>query len=123
MIVERKIGAFFVLKFSNLIDRDFIIDYGPWPVNNSLLVVDKWIPNFLFHHAHHVAFPIWIQIWDLPLEHHFADVEDDIANVIDTSLYPNEPLLFTSHNDYLRVRTLIDPSSSFHQCIHIALDN
>lgn len=39
--VEGKIRNFYLISFFNQVDRDFIVDNGPWSIQGSLLVVDR----------------------------------------------------------------------------------
>lgn len=112
------------MKFRSQADLDFVVDKGPWSVDNSLVVVDRLQPNMALQAMRVAALPVWVQFWGLPLEYHVQDVAKDLGNVVGTTMLSSEGAAqFSSHLNFIRVKVQIDPRIPLVQNVRIRLDN
>lgn len=122
--VEGQVGNYFLFKFSYPLDLDFVIENGPWSVDNSLLVVDRLLPNMALHSMRVVAIPVWVQLWGLPLDYHIPNVARDLGNVIGMTMHSDVgEVLYSSQLNFLQVKVQIEPRLPLVQNIRIRLDN
>lgn len=121
--VEAKQGNFFLMHFSNPEDLLFISTKGPWSIDNSLLVVDKWHLRLAMEEHKLESFPMWVQFWGLLHDHHTSLVAESLGDAVgDIAIHDNE-ISFSSHLHYLRVRVHIDPGKPLVQNIRVKLDD
>lgn len=122
--IEGQVGNYFLLKFSSQTDLDFVIDNGPWSLDNSFLVVDRLQPNMTLHTMRVSAIPIWVQLWGLPLDYHVSAVAKDLGDVIGTTMTSDTgDIMFSSQLNFLRVKVQVDPMMPLIQNIRIRMDN
>lgn len=88
--VVEKHGHCYILKFNNAVDIKVVKDNSPWAVKNKLLFVDSWSPNLDLENHQVLSFPIWVQIWGLPLEY----LSEDAAITLGTLMVPCMQLIF-----------------------------
>lgn len=102
--VEGQIGNFYIIRFNHVLDRDYVVNNGPWSVDNSLLVADCWRPNLLLHELRLASFAVWVQVWGLPMEYHNAHIAESIGNTIGNVTSSGNNVLFSSTINFLRIR-------------------
>ena len=59
--VEGHAGNFYVLRFQNAQDLNFICSNSPWALDNALIVADYWQPRLIFQCHRLGSFPLWVQ--------------------------------------------------------------
>ncbi|GKE27956.1 RNA-directed DNA polymerase, eukaryota, reverse transcriptase zinc-binding domain protein [Tanacetum coccineum] len=60
-------GAF-LFKFKESEGMDFVLENGPWMVNNKPLIVQKWDPDVIIDKSDPKSLPCWIKLYNVPLE-------------------------------------------------------
>ncbi|XP_039005547.1 uncharacterized protein LOC120132938 [Hibiscus syriacus] len=58
----------YVFSFSNLELRDWVLENGPWHIQNKPLVLRKWEPNLRKLDFDLKCMPVWVQLYNVPLE-------------------------------------------------------
>ncbi|KAK8713740.1 hypothetical protein V6N13_148951 [Hibiscus sabdariffa] len=58
----------YVFVFSNADARDWVIENGPWHFQNKPLILRKWEPNMSKLDFDLVCMPVWVQLYNVPLE-------------------------------------------------------
>lgn len=61
--------AFYVVRFSNLEDYEFILSQGPWMIGDSYLTIRKWVPNFIADEEPIKHLTAWVRIPNLFVEY------------------------------------------------------
>lgn len=113
-----------MFRFGSQLDLDFVIENGPWSIDNSLLVVDRLQLNMTLHSMRVVAIPVWVQLWGLPLDYHIPNVARDLGNVVGMTMVSNAgEVIYSSQLNFLRVKVHIDPRLPLVQNVRIRLDN
>ncbi|GKE60907.1 zinc knuckle CX2CX4HX4C containing protein [Tanacetum coccineum] len=58
----------FLFKFRESEGMDFVLENGPWMVNNKPLIVQKWDPDVIIDKSDPKSLPCWIKLYNVPLE-------------------------------------------------------
>ena len=61
--------AFYVVRFSNLDDYEFVLTQGPWMIGDSYLTIRKWIPNLVADEEPIKFLTAWVRIPHLSVEY------------------------------------------------------
>lgn len=68
-IMERD-SYFYLLHFEIMDDLKHICNEGPWAVDGSFSVLEKWRPNLVLSRLQLNYVSLWVQLHGLPLEYH-----------------------------------------------------
>ncbi|GKC20786.1 retrovirus-related pol polyprotein from transposon RE2 [Tanacetum coccineum] len=66
IVVDAEKMCFF--KFKNEEGMKYIIDQSPWIVNGKPLIVQKWDPEIIIEKETPCKIPVWIRLYNVPLE-------------------------------------------------------
>ncbi|XP_039003142.1 CBL-interacting protein kinase 2-like [Hibiscus syriacus] len=58
----------FIFSFSNESAREWVLEHGPWHVHNKPLILRKWEPNLKSLSFNLSKIPVWVQLYNVPLE-------------------------------------------------------
>ncbi|XVE49046.1 hypothetical protein DITRI_Ditri01bG0050700 [Diplodiscus trichospermus] len=58
----------FIIQFLNSPTRDWVLESGPWHIQNKPIIVRKWEPGLRSLEFNLEKIPVWIQLGNLPLE-------------------------------------------------------
>ncbi|KAE8735791.1 Detected protein of unknown function [Hibiscus syriacus] len=58
----------FIFSFNSESTRDWVVDNGPWHVQNKTLILRKWEPNLQSLSFDLTKIPIWVHLYNVPLE-------------------------------------------------------
>ncbi|XP_039026533.1 uncharacterized protein LOC120160183 [Hibiscus syriacus] len=58
----------FIFSFDNESARDWVVDNGPWHVHNKTLILRNWEPNSQSLCFDLTKIPIWVHLYNVPLE-------------------------------------------------------
>ena len=61
-------NGIFLFRFSKKDGMDFVVENGPWLVNNKPLIVQNWDIHMCVAKTEPKVLPIWIQMNHIPLE-------------------------------------------------------
>ena len=65
---------FYLIKFSNAKDVDFVLSRGPWMIFNYYLTVYKWFIDFNLYITNIDFVALWIQVLALLIHYCHRDV-------------------------------------------------
>lgn len=98
-------------------------DNSPVAIKNKLLVLDSWTPNMDTEEYKVDSFPIWVQIWGLPLEY----LSKDAAIILGTLIGPLHEVDFVDQGirnlRYLQVRVQVQSAQPLMMGFYLRLDN
>ncbi|KAK8689716.1 hypothetical protein V6N13_088429 [Hibiscus sabdariffa] len=77
----------YVFSFSSVADRDWVLENGPWHIQNKPLVIRKWEPNMQNLDFELSKMPIWFQLYNVPLELFNQKGLSYISSALGTPLY------------------------------------
>ncbi|XP_039041009.1 uncharacterized protein LOC120179498 [Hibiscus syriacus] len=58
----------YVFLFANGASRDWVLENGPWHIQHKPLVLRKWEPNLKRLDFNLERMPVWVQLYNIPLE-------------------------------------------------------
>ena len=61
--------GFYVVRFNNMEDYDFVLTQGPWLIGDSYLTIRKRVPNFVAEEAPIKTLTAWVRIPHLYVEY------------------------------------------------------
>ncbi|GJT86927.1 hypothetical protein Tco_1068644 [Tanacetum coccineum] len=61
-------SGIFYFKFSNEEGMKNVLDSGPWMIQNILLVLNIWEPGIWLDKAEPASIPIWVCVYNIPME-------------------------------------------------------
>ncbi|KAF7834726.1 uncharacterized protein G2W53_009585 [Senna tora] len=108
--VKSKIRNFYILEFEDIQDWTFMIMNGPWAVQNSLLVIDKWQPAMTTDNLHINIVVVWLRFSGVPLElisNYVAFRLGELAGEV-VELDPDND--YGKNMEFLRVKVLLNPA-------------
>lgn len=74
--------AYYVVRFSNLDDYDFVLTQGPWMIGESYLTIRRWVPNFIADEAPIKTLTAWVRIPHLSVEYFDKQILHKIGSKI-----------------------------------------
>ncbi|XVF65878.1 hypothetical protein PTKIN_Ptkin09bG0286400 [Pterospermum kingtungense] len=100
----------FGMCFGMFLCRDYVLENGPWHVQNRPLLIRKWEPGMKTLDLNLQKVPIWVHLWNVPLELFSQQGLSYISSVLGVPLYMDK---FTANQERLafaKVCVLIDAS-------------
>lgn len=61
--------AYYIARFTNMDDHNFVMTQGPWMIGDSYLTIQKWIPNFIPDEEPIKVLTAWVRIPNLSVEY------------------------------------------------------
>lgn len=61
--------AYYIVRFTNMEDYNFVMTQGPWMIGDSYLTIRKWIPNFVPDEEPIKVLTAWVRIPNLSVEY------------------------------------------------------
>ncbi|GKV25846.1 hypothetical protein SLEP1_g35229 [Rubroshorea leprosula] len=58
----------FLFKIPDPSTRAWVLNFGPWHVAHKTLVMRKWEPNYKEFKQDPKRMPIWVKLWDVPMD-------------------------------------------------------
>ncbi|KAE8688023.1 hypothetical protein F3Y22_tig00111005pilonHSYRG00173 [Hibiscus syriacus] len=77
----------YILNFPSKRVRDWVLESGPWHIQQKVLVLRKWMPGMLHDVLSLDSTPVWIKLWHVPLELYLQKGLEYIASAIGRPLY------------------------------------
>ncbi|KAF5183693.1 Ta11-like non-ltr retrotransposon [Thalictrum thalictroides] len=59
-----------IITFSNEIDFIFVLENGPWDIHGYVMSFKRWSKDIVLESFEFPFFPMWVQVFGLPLERH-----------------------------------------------------
>ncbi|XVF72304.1 hypothetical protein PTKIN_Ptkin12aG0110100 [Pterospermum kingtungense] len=98
----------FVAKFLTSEARDRVLEKRPWHVQNQLLIVRKWEPNWEVLELNWSKVPIWVHLKGVPLELFTRRGIGYLASVLGVPLYMDRFTAERKRLEYARVCIELD---------------
>ncbi|XP_039007850.1 uncharacterized protein LOC120135690 [Hibiscus syriacus] len=58
----------YIFSFTSKVARDWVLENGPWHILNKPLILRKWEPNLKRLNFNLTKIPIWVHLYNVPLE-------------------------------------------------------
>ncbi|KAK8673477.1 hypothetical protein V6N13_111811 [Hibiscus sabdariffa] len=111
----------YVFVFSNADARDWVIENGPWHFQNKPLILRKWEPNMSKLDFDLVCMPVWVQLYNVPLELFNKTGLSYIASALGNPLYMDSITANRERLEYAKVCVEIGACSSIPKFIDVLL--
>ncbi|KAK8684471.1 hypothetical protein V6N13_040498 [Hibiscus sabdariffa] len=72
----------FVFTFANTSSRDWVLEHGPWHIQNKPLILRNWEPNLQKLDFDLASMPLWVLLYNVPLELYFQKGLSYIASAL-----------------------------------------
>lgn len=95
--------GFFMIKFDNEMDRDKVIEGGPWMVFDNCLAVQLWKPDFVASEVQINKTIVWIRFPSLGMEYYDESVLLALASAVGTLIRVDMKTRDASRGKYARV--------------------
>lgn len=96
------------IKFPNAIDRDRILNGGPYMILGRQLFLKALPPCFLYSKDEMMLLPSWVQIWGLPAKCWTTKALSKIASMVGKPLYTDMMTSSKKENKYARLLEELD---------------
>lgn len=73
---------FFIFKFGSMLDKEQCLEDGPWMFHNRLSFLQIWQPTMVLNKESPRFVPLWIKIFDVPLEFWSSEGLSYIASAV-----------------------------------------
>ncbi|XP_010666674.1 uncharacterized protein LOC104883810 [Beta vulgaris subsp. vulgaris] len=102
--------AYYVVRFSNLEDYDFVLTQGPWMIGESYLTIKKWVPNFIADEAPIKTLTAWVRIPHLSVEYFDKQILHKIGSKIGNVIKIDRNTASMDRGQYVRFCIEVDLS-------------
>ncbi|KAK8609915.1 hypothetical protein V6N13_093325 [Hibiscus sabdariffa] len=111
----------FVFSFANATNRDWVLKNGPWHIQNKHMVLRKWQPNLgsLVFDLHRI--PVWIQLYNVPLELYSKLGLSYIASAVGFPLYMDSVTTSKTRLEFTKVCVELEVDASIPKHINVLL--
>ncbi|XP_021849487.1 uncharacterized protein [Spinacia oleracea] len=73
---------YFIARFSNVEDYNYVLTQGPWMLDDNYLTIRKWVPNFIPDDSPIRFLTAWVRIPNLAVEYFDKEFLQKIGNKI-----------------------------------------
>lgn len=98
----------FSIAFSNIEDRDRIVNASPWAVKGHIIVFQQWSPSATLSELVFTKSPFWVQIHNLPLNRVNLENAKVIGNLLGSFISYDDVANKQKFKVYMRIRVAID---------------
>ena len=74
--------GFFIVKFTSTVDKETILQEGPWFWGSTGLFITPWFPEFYANTMEVTILPILVQLYNLPIHFWNESVLGAIGNTL-----------------------------------------
>ncbi|XP_039044744.1 uncharacterized protein LOC120184314 [Hibiscus syriacus] len=103
--------------------RDWVLEHGPWHIQNIPLVVLKWEPGMTSLEFSFDKFLIWVQLYGIPLELYTRRGISYIASALGLPLYMDRITAEKSRLVYAKVCIEIDVAHEVPSVVSVVLQD
>ncbi|KAL4323927.1 hypothetical protein GQ457_11G029880 [Hibiscus cannabinus] len=112
-----------MINFPSQRVRDWVLESGPWHIQQRVIVLRKWVPRLKFDVLRLDATPIWVKLWHIPLELYSQQGLGYIASAIGKPLYSARATVLKKQLDYAKVCVEIDAKDDLPGSVMVELDD
>nr|XP_009759342.1 PREDICTED: uncharacterized protein LOC104211900 [Nicotiana sylvestris] len=99
---------YFVIRFSNLEERDQVLYSGPHTVNNRPIIMKSWSTNFNLHDEILKIIPLWVRFPNLPLNCWSMKALSKLGSALGNPIYAYECTIGSIRISYVRMLIEMD---------------
>lgn len=117
--------GFFTVVFTNLEDKEKILDGGPYFMASAGLYMRPWKPNFVPEKESFTQVLVWIRLFSLPIDYWGMNALKQIGDQLGTFIKASEATLQNKYTSYARICVEMDVSGALYEglCLEYRDDN
>uniref|UniRef100_A0A2K1XI89 DUF4283 domain-containing protein n=1 Tax=Populus trichocarpa TaxID=3694 RepID=A0A2K1XI89_POPTR len=105
-------NGFFIFNFDSVDHATNVLERAPWHMANRPLVLKRWQPNMQFLKDDLARVPVWVRLYNVPLEYWTIKGLSCVASAIGVPLHADHTTLLRKRLSYARVCVEIDASKT-----------
>ncbi|XP_021849548.2 uncharacterized protein [Spinacia oleracea] len=99
---------YFVARFTNSADYNFVLSQGPWMLDDNYLTIRKWVPNFVPDDEPIKVLTAWVRIPNLSVEYFDINFLNKIGSKIGKVLRVDKSTAQADRGKFTRLSIEID---------------
>ncbi|XP_039043801.1 uncharacterized protein LOC120183093 [Hibiscus syriacus] len=111
----------YVFSFDSEAIRDWVLESGPWHILNKPLILRKWEPNWNRLHFDLSRIPVWVNLFNVPLELFSRTGLSYIASSLGSPLSMDSVTATKSHLEYAKVCIGIGVNDAIPKSVNVVL--
>lgn len=115
--------GYFVVKFVSVDDKNEVMYAGPHMFNSRPIIVKVWTSNFDFQAEILRVIPLWVRLYNLPLNYWGKESLSMIGSMIDTPLFTDECTTQQQRITYARLLIEVDVTKPLPRVVTIEDSN
>ncbi|KAK8649080.1 hypothetical protein V6N13_129816 [Hibiscus sabdariffa] len=93
----------YLINFPSQRMRDWILESGPWHIQQKALILSKWLPGMIPDVISLDSAPIWVKLWHIPLELYSRQGLGYLASALGKPLYTNRSTALKKQLEYAKI--------------------
>ncbi|PHU19828.1 hypothetical protein BC332_10979 [Capsicum chinense] len=106
---------YYVFKFASAVDRDLVMQSGPYTYRNRPMILRNWSLDFEFKLECFSKIPLWFKFPSLPLGHLSKKALSKLASFVGKPLYTDKCTAEIERISYARVFIKVDINHPFRE--------
>ncbi|KAK8585289.1 hypothetical protein V6N13_139223 [Hibiscus sabdariffa] len=111
----------YMVNFPSKRVRNWVLESGPWHVQQKALVLRKWVSGMLPEVLSMDSSPVWIRLWHVPLELYSQQGLDYLASALGKPLYTDKATTLRLTLEYAKIYVEVNAASSLPASILVNL--
>ncbi|KAL4279069.1 hypothetical protein GQ457_03G007180 [Hibiscus cannabinus] len=113
----------YVFVFANATARDWVLENGPWHIQHKPLVLRKWEPNLKRLDFDLAKMPVWVQLFNVPLELFSRKGLSYISSALGVPLYMDSITASRERLEFAKVCIEVDAGRRLPRSIPVKLQD
>ncbi|XP_021724672.1 uncharacterized protein LOC110691991 [Chenopodium quinoa] len=110
-LILTNIGCkYFIAKFNNVDDYNYVLTQGPWLIEDKYLTIRKWTPNFIPEEASINVLTAWVRILNLSIEYFDKEFLKKVGAKIGRVIRVDKSTAYAERGQFTRLSVEIDLS-------------
>ncbi|XP_021755445.1 uncharacterized protein LOC110720702 [Chenopodium quinoa] len=101
-------SKYFIARFSNADDYNYVLTQGPWLIDDKYLTIRKWTPNFIPKEASISVLTVWVRIPNLSVEYFDKEFLKKIGSKIGKVVRVDKSTASAERGHFTRLSVEID---------------
>ncbi|XVF78498.1 hypothetical protein PTKIN_Ptkin14bG0138900 [Pterospermum kingtungense] len=93
----------FLVSFKSHEACEWILGSGPWHMDQKPIAIRRWVPGMDFSDSKLTKFPVWLKLWNIPLELYTPSGICYVASAVGKPLYMDRDTTQQRHLDFAQV--------------------
>ncbi|XP_039064772.1 uncharacterized protein LOC120209999 [Hibiscus syriacus] len=113
----------FLFSFSSNAARDWVLEHGPWHIYNKPLILRNWEPNLKKLSFDLTKIPVWVHLFNVPLELYSRAGLSYIASAIGVPLSMDSVTAEKTRLEFAKICLEIGPNDKIPEYVEVVLND